>query len=954
MSNNNRKAKIYQEDTVEDEAYDLVGVVTRTWHDQDLNDGPDPLKEGEFVVNWLDDFGPYGSPRLDGHDLTVLHEDSDQYRLVDRSFVLGDVVKRDSSSPMSGIVQNGETHLKIRNLASREVKSCSGLEVSVEAENYQVGDYVVIGEWVGIIKEVLRKTLVRFRDGQIALCSEEELNPVEYSDHSLFYPELIPCTTIVEVSSHGVRTAKYFIGHHQMVMNRDGVVLHSVTSRIYIDWQFQNMLVPKFAQVASPPSMIDLGNATASKSSFDVRTCKLLDGVFSYQIGDIVTLKDATAPVFEPPYEEFQNSTLETLKEQCYHWIVLSTTQQISVRWQDGSQSDHLAVDLVPYLNVDDLDTWPADHVQSKSGDKSGIVQTCDAKERLALVKWAGFDTPEEVSLYDLTVDKFIDLDLGDLVLILPEDGKVDATAEPTAWGPSAIVSNISSTIGRYLTGSIMYQTRKTDLDSAMDWFGQLISIENTGMCKVSLAFERPPRTIMVPITRLIHVAGGHDDDDDSTSYDGSEMDIDSTDPESDEYIGDLIEDNDNHSSARNVQWTITSTDGTMEDALHSDWLDEDIETTDEESDDVEMIDVVAEDVTEPEVTDIVLDVSSMPSEESHSDQVTASTAGDMNQPDISSHDQATASFAICSTSKADAGLTVLQTSTPGVLPFSKLHLAQDNFLGVSVLDIEPEGHTFVNEEPNRRPVAMRRIAQEIRTLRDALPPGILVRSYESRMDLLRVLILGPLGTPYEYAPLLFDFYLPPEFPNVPPVAHFHSWTNGIGRCNPNLYEDGKVCLSLLGTWLGNTESETWSIKSSLLQLLVSLQALVLVKDPYYNEAGYEILSVRDTAIASANYSERAYVLSRGFVVHVLQNTIPGMAQELKWLYQSTPNYLEVIINRAELVVQNSKGDQDYNLVNDSSVNKVSRGALVLLERCLSSLRSIHKQSKTHESPCTP
>lgn len=59
-------------------------------------------------------------------------------------------------------------------------------------------------------------------------------------------------------------------------------------------------------------------------------------------------------------------------------------------------------------------------------------------------------------------------------------------------------------------------------------------------------------------------------------------------------------------------------------------------------------------------------------------------------------------------------------------------------------------------------------------------------------------------------------------------------------RLNPNLYDTGKVCLSLLGTWGGNGV-ETWNAQSStVLQVLVSIQGLVLVSEPYYNEAGYE------------------------------------------------------------------------------------------------------------------
>jgi len=60
---------------------------------------------------------------------------------------------------------------------------------------------------------------------------------------------------------------------------------------------------------------------------------------------------------------------------------------------------------------------------------------------------------------------------------------------------------------------------------------------------------------------------------------------------------------------------------------------------------------------------------------------------------------------------------------------------------------------------------------------------------------------------------------------------------NGTVRFNPNLYNDGKVCLSLLGTWSG----PSWNPKSStLLQVLVSIQSLILVNDPFFNEPGFQ------------------------------------------------------------------------------------------------------------------
>lgn len=61
---------------------------------------------------------------------------------------------------------------------------------------------------------------------------------------------------------------------------------------------------------------------------------------------------------------------------------------------------------------------------------------------------------------------------------------------------------------------------------------------------------------------------------------------------------------------------------------------------------------------------------------------------------------------------------------------------------------------------------------------------------------------------------------------------------NGTIRFNPNLYNNGYVCLSLLGTWSGTTD-EMWNNKSNLLQVLISIQSLVMIEGIIYNEPGY-------------------------------------------------------------------------------------------------------------------
>jgi len=64
---------------------------------------------------------------------------------------------------------------------------------------------------------------------------------------------------------------------------------------------------------------------------------------------------------------------------------------------------------------------------------------------------------------------------------------------------------------------------------------------------------------------------------------------------------------------------------------------------------------------------------------------------------------------------------------------------------------------------------------------------------------------------------------------------HPCSRRQGRVRFNPNLYANGKVCLSTLGTWSG----PSWSPALSLAAVLISIQSL-MTESPYTNEPGYE------------------------------------------------------------------------------------------------------------------
>ncbi|NXT39499.1 BIRC6 protein, partial [Pelecanoides urinatrix] len=119
-----------------------------------------------------------------------------------------------------------------------------------------------------------------------------------------------------------------------------------------------------------------------------------------------------------------------------------------------------------------------------------------------------------------------------------------------------------------------------------------------------------------------------------------------------------------------------------------------------------------------------------------------------------------------------------------------------------------------------------RRLAQEAVTLSTSLPlsssSSVFVRCDEERLDIMKVLITGPADTPYANGCFEFDVYFPQDYPNSPPLVNLETTGGHSVRFNPNLYNDGKVCLSILNTWHGRPE-EKWNPQtSSFLQVSIS------------------------------------------------------------------------------------------------------------------------------------
>ena len=133
---------------------------------------------------------------------------------------------------------------------------------------------------------------------------------------------------------------------------------------------------------------------------------------------------------------------------------------------------------------------------------------------------------------------------------------------------------------------------------------------------------------------------------------------------------------------------------------------------------------------------------------------------------------------------------------------------------------------------------AIARITKEIAHIQRGSDLSLAVACRDSDVRHVRALIIGPPDTPYEFGFFEFEIRFGKEYPIKSPSVRCTTTNGGRCRFNPNIYAEGKVCLSILGTWRGQP-GEEWSSAQGLESVLLSIQSLMSV-NPYENEPGYE------------------------------------------------------------------------------------------------------------------
>lgn len=236
-----------------------------------------------------------------------------------------------------------------------------------------------------------------------------------------------------------------------------------------------------------------------------------------------------------------------------------------------------------------------------------------------------------------------------------------------------------------------------------------------------------------------------------------------------------------------------------------------------------------------------------------------------------------------------------------------------------------------------------KKIQDDWKILQNDLPETIFVRVYESRMDLMRAVIIGAQGTPYHDGLFFFDIFFPNRYPDIPPQVYYHS--KGL-RLNPNLYNCGKVCLSLLNTWRGNGNENWVPAMSTMLQVLVSIQGLILNTKPYFNEPGYAYQSGSEAGEnRSQLYNEETYILSIRTMLFIIRRPPKHFEDFVRGhFYKRAHDILvacKAYINGAQVGSLVEGGVQDLELSDKSCSDNFKQSVTHLLSQLVEAFKGI-------------
>ena len=203
--------------------------------------------------------------------------------------------------------------------------------------------------------------------------------------------------------------------------------------------------------------------------------------------------------------------------------------------------------------------------------------------------------------------------------------------------------------------------------------------------------------------------------------------------------------------------------------------------------------------------------------------------------------------------------------------------------------------------------INMKRLIKDIKEISKNPIDNIYYRHDEENMFKGYGLIIGPQDTPYAYGNYLFEFTFPPNYPFEPPLVTYFT-NDGSTRFNPNLYIDGKVCLSVLNTWKGEGWSSCQNIRSILLILTTVLNETPIENEPgltishrdninYNNMIRYKNLEIAIIGMLSKKFLDNRFLIFYDIIVEKFIHNKKNIDIFLKNLKKDLINTDNLIIN---------------------------------------------------------
>ncbi|KAE8716952.1 putative ubiquitin-conjugating enzyme E2 24 [Hibiscus syriacus] len=738
----------------------------------------------------------------------------------ERGFVHGDIVRSvtDPSGQMGRVI-NVNMLVDLENVHGKIIKDINSKQL-LKIRSISVGDYVVNSTWIGKVDKVVDRVTFVFDDGSKCDASVMDLvklvpvspNIIDDSQYPYY-----PGQRVRVVPSNFFSSTKWLCGTWSG--NQDEGTVSSVDAGyVYVTWISSAHMDNDWS--ASPPSRLQEAKDLTLLSPFPN---------VSWQLGDWCMLSFADC---KGTFEEFLHaSTRDVIKdiwklEKVFKrgnlgsrleeiFAIIKTKTKLDVMWQDGTCGLGLeSHTLLPVSVANAHEFWPRQFVLEKgtsdNNQRWGVVRGVNAKERMVKVQWRNMDMNEVNNSDTVQMEETV------------------CAYELNNFGDQADDGHETAETGFSTEATPKGKNMRWDQNSSpssygLSCIGTVIGFED-GELEVKWACGISTKVAPYEIYRI-----------------------------------DKCED----SATTHVHYEENTEDFNQEMFVH--------ETLSDSHKGKELLSFDSARESGEKLSWVPTSFFSPQAAVRFFSTIASSILGSLGSRSPLSQESLVIFLMIFETTNIKQEIEEIKENNGSMMPrpnktsglFRQFDMVSEgtdhHFLGESkVLAVSQVKRSWV-----------KKVQQEWSILEENLPETIYVRAYEERMDLLRAALVGSPGTPYHDGLFFFDIYLTPDYPYEQPSVYYHS---GGLRLNPNLYESGKVCLSLLNTWTGS-DTEVWNPGSStILQVLLSLQALVLNEKPYFNEAGYDKqLGRAEGEINSVSYNENAFLLTCQSMLYILR-----------------------------------------------------------------------------------